>query len=124
MKNALAYCRYSSDNQRHESIEAQIRNINKFAVDNEIFIKRVFCDEAKTGRKTAGRDDFLEMIDFAKNDPTIDFILVDKIDRFGRNQADFVIYREMLRTHKVEIVSIKETGDKVKLDSPDDPKHI
>lgn len=124
MKNAVAYCRYSSDNQRHESIEAQIRNINKFAVDNEIFIKRVFCDEAKTGRKTAGRDDFLEMIDFAKNDPTIDFILVDKIDRFGRNQADFVIYREILRTHKVEIVSIKETGDKVNLDSPDDPKHI
>jgi site-specific DNA recombinase len=46
---AIAYARYSSDNQRDESITAQLRAIKDYADKNEIIIIREYTDEAKTG---------------------------------------------------------------------------
>jgi site-specific DNA recombinase len=46
---AVAYARYSSDNQRQESITAQLRAVNSYAEKNGINIIREYTDEALSG---------------------------------------------------------------------------
>ncbi len=60
MKAAI-YARYSSDNQREESIEAQIRAINEFAERENIQIVKTYIDEARSAT-TDDRPQFLKMI--------------------------------------------------------------
>ncbi len=58
---AAAYARFSSDNQREESIEAQLNIIKNFAAQNGYEIVREYTDEAKSAR-TDNRPNFLAMI--------------------------------------------------------------
>jgi len=44
--NGVIYARYSSDNQREESIEGQLRECNNFAKRNDITIVDSYIDRA------------------------------------------------------------------------------
>jgi len=44
---AAAYARYSSDNQREESIEAQLRAIKEYCEKNNVQLVKIYTDEAK-----------------------------------------------------------------------------
>ena len=61
LKKAVIYARYSSTNQREESIEAQVRACNKYAKDNHYTIINIYKDSAKSAT-TANRPAFQEMI--------------------------------------------------------------
>ena len=54
--NAVIYARYSSDNQREESIEGQIRECTAYAERNGITVVRHYIDRALSA-KTDNRDD-------------------------------------------------------------------
>ena len=54
---AVIYARYSSDNQREESIEGQIRECTAFAKKNGITILRHYIDRAFSA-KTDNRPEF------------------------------------------------------------------
>ena len=86
MKTAYAYARYSSDNQREESIDAQLRAISEYCAQNDIQILRVFKDESFSAR-TDKRPAFQKMFGLIKDVPA-DFVIVHKLDRFARNRAD------------------------------------
>lgn len=58
---AAVYARFSSDRQREESIEAQIRAIEAYAERENITIVKTYIDRAKTAT-TDRRPDFLQMI--------------------------------------------------------------
>lgn len=49
--HAVIYTRYSSDNQRSESIDAQIRLIRKWAQEHNIIIDKVYADEAQSAKE-------------------------------------------------------------------------
>lgn len=53
---AVIYARYSSDNQREESIEGQIRECTAFAEKNGITILRHYIDRAFSARPTTARN--------------------------------------------------------------------
>ena len=57
----VIYARYSSDNQREESIEGQLRECMAFAEKNGITIIGTYIDRAMSAR-TADRPDFQRMI--------------------------------------------------------------
>ena len=57
----VIYARYSSDNQREESIEGQLRECNEFAIKNDIQIAGTYIDRALSA-KTDNRPDFQRMI--------------------------------------------------------------
>ena len=59
--NAVIYARYSSDNQREESIEGQIRECTAFAEKNGITILRHYIDRAYSA-KMDNRPEFQNMI--------------------------------------------------------------
>lgn len=49
---AVAYCRFSSEMQREESIDAQKNFIYTFASQNNYEIIDYYCDRAKSGKNT------------------------------------------------------------------------
>lgn len=59
--NGVIYARYSSDNQREESIEGQLRECLAFAEKNDIQIIETYVDRALSA-KTDNRPDFQRMI--------------------------------------------------------------
>ena len=48
-KTAVGYCRFSSDHQRSESIDAQKRAIQQYADENGIIILNWYLDYAQSG---------------------------------------------------------------------------
>ena len=105
----VIYARFSSTNQRDESIDAQERAIKKFAQKYNIVIAKEYIDRAKSAT-TADRPEFQRMIkDSAKGDFQV--VLVHKLDRFARNRYDSLVYRAMLQKNHVELISISEPYD-------------
>ncbi len=102
----VIYTRYSSNNQREESIEGQIRENTAFAEKNGIEIVGTYIDRAFSA-KTDNRPEFQRMIkDSAKRN--FDVVIVWKLDRFARNRIDSAKYRALLRMNNVKIVSATE----------------
>ena len=103
---AVIYARYSSDNQREESIEGQIRECSAFAEKNGITILRHYIDRAFSA-KTDNRPEFQNMIkDSSKR--LFDMIIVWKLDRFARNRYDSARYKAALKKNGVKVVSATE----------------
>lgn len=48
--NAVIYARYSSDNQREESIEGQLRECKEYAVKNGMTILNTYIDRALSAK--------------------------------------------------------------------------
>ena len=84
--NAVIYARYSSDNQREESIEGQIRECTAYAERNGITVVRHYIDRALSA-KTDNRPDFQQMIRDS-NKKLFEIVLVWKFDRFARNRFE------------------------------------
>ena len=61
MMKAVIYARYSSDNQREESIEGQLRECMEFAEKNDITVIGNYIDRALSA-KTDNRPEFQKMI--------------------------------------------------------------
>ena len=104
--NGVIYARYSSDNQREESIEGQLRECKEYAARNEITIIRTYIDRAFSA-KTDNRPQFQQMI-HDSNSHLFDTVLVWKLDRFSRNRYDSAYYKRILKNNKVHIISVTE----------------
>ena len=104
--NGVIYARYSSDNQREESIEGQLRECKEFAEKNDIQIVDTYIDRALTA-KTDNRPNFQKMIKDSEK-RAFDVIIVWKLDRFARNRYDSAHYKAMLKKRKVRVLSATE----------------
>ena len=103
---AVIYARYSSDNQREESIEGQMRECTEYASRNNITIVGSYVDRAQSAR-TAGRPEFQRMIaDSEKH--IFDAVIVWKLDRFSRDRYDSAYYKQALKKNGVKVISAKE----------------
>ena len=103
---AVIYARYSSDSQREESIEGQLRECTAFAEKNGITILRHYIDRAFSA-KTDNRPEFQNMIkDSGKK--LFDMVIVWKLDRFARNRYDSARYKAQLKKNGVKVVSATE----------------
>lgn len=102
----VIYARYSSDNQREESIEGQIRENTAFADKNGIEIVGTYIDRAYSA-KTDNRPDFQKMIKDSAG-KSFDVVIVWKLDRFARDRYGSAFYKRALRKNGVRVVSATE----------------
>lgn len=112
-KRLVAYARYSSDNQREESIDAQLRYINEYAAANNMIIIKTYIDRAMSG-KLDKRPEFLQMIMDSRKG-IFEVVIVHKLNRFSRNQYDASKYKHKLQRNNVKLLSVLERLD----DSPE-----
>lgn len=97
--NAVIYARYSSDSQREESIEGQLRECREYAERNNMTIVGTYIDRALSA-KTADRPEFQHMIkDSAKE--LFEIVLVWKLDRFSRDRYDSAHYKHILKKNSM-----------------------
>lgn len=113
IQRVALYARFSSDNQRTESIDAQIRAMKAYCQQQHWRIVATYIDEARSA-KTDNRPDFQRMIQDSGKD-LFDIVLVHKLDRFSRNRYDSAIYKSKLKKNHVSIASVLERID----DSPE-----
>ena len=103
---AVIYARYSSDSQREESIEGQIRECTAYAKKNGITIVKHYIDRAISA-KTDNRPEFQQMIKDSDK-KLFDIVLVWKLDRFARNRYDSARYKTQLKKNGVKLMSATE----------------
>lgn len=115
MIKAVIYARYSSHNQREESIEGQLRECQDFAQRNEMVIIGQYIDRAISG-KTDNRADFQRMIKESEKGH-FQAVIVYAIDRFARNRYDSATYKMRLRKNGVKVYYAKQS-------IPDTPEGI
>ena len=107
---AVIYARYSSDNQREESIEGQVRECQSFAERKGYTVIRTFIDRALSGTRADNRPEFQQMI----SDSTLrefQYVIVWKIDRFSRDKFDSVKYKYALKSSGVSVIFATEPID-------------
>lgn len=104
--NAVIYARYSSDNQREESIEGQLRECMAYAERKGLTVVHSYIDRALSA-KTDARPQFQKMIKDS-NTRKFEVILVWKLDRFSRNRYDSAYYKHLLQKNRVHVVSATE----------------
>ncbi|MFZ5974252.1 MAG: recombinase family protein [Bacillota bacterium] len=104
--NAVIYARYSSDNQREEFIEGQLRECNEYADRYGLTVIGTYIDRALSA-KTDDRPEFQRMIrDSAKR--LFEVVLVWKLDRFARSRTDSAMNKFILKKNGVRVISAKE----------------
>lgn len=106
---AALYARFSSDNQRSESIDAQIRAMTAYCNQRHIAIVETYVDEAKSAT-TDRRPSFQQMIADSVSH-RFNIVLVHKLDRFARNRYDSAVYKRELKKNGVTVYSVLENLD-------------
>lgn len=117
MTKGVIYARYSEGpRQTDQSIEGQVADCRSYAESHNIKIIGVYADRHISGKSTAGRDEFMRMIQDAEQH-LFDVVIVWKIDRFGRDRADIAIYKSKLKKAGVQLKYARESV-------PDGPEGI
>lgn len=102
----VIYARYSSHNQKEESIEQQVEECMTFAALNHIKIIRVYADKALSGR-TDKRPQFQKMMrDAEKRQFTV--VIAYKSNRIARNMLQALNYEDRLSKYGIETLYAKE----------------
>ena len=107
MAFAVIYARYSSDRQRDESIEDQVRVCRAEAERNGDEVVAVYADRAISGTDAEHRPEFQRMVADSADAPW-EVVYVYKVDRFARNRYDSAVYKARLRRNGVRVVSATE----------------
>ena len=71
------------------SLEAQKERLRSEAKHRKMQVCGEYSDEGKSGKNIAGRPEFKKMLsDIKSGKDDVDYVLVFKLSRFGRNAAD------------------------------------
>ncbi len=95
IKNAVIYARFSSDMQREESIEAQVRACTEYCRKKHYVVTNIYVDEAKSARDIIKRDAYNQMMADAI-EHKFDVIIFHKIDRNARNEFNYYSFKNTL----------------------------
>jgi site-specific DNA recombinase len=116
-KRAVLYLRVSTSKQADKdndpdgySLPAQEDACRRKAEALGAEVVAVFVDRGESA-KTADRRQFQRMLAFVQEHGDIDFVILDKVDRFARNRRDDANLMFELRTAGAQLVSVKENID-------------
>lgn len=110
-KTAYIYLRVSTKEQLELSPYAQLKDILKYCLDNEIWVpyENIFIDGGISGKSADNRVEFQNMINHALDKKNLSkLILVHKFDRFARNREESVLYKSKLKKYGIKVISVKE----------------
>ena len=96
MLRAVIYARFSSDMQREESIDAQVRACKEYCRRNGYLVTNIYVDEAKSGRTVLKREAYNQMMVDAR-EKKFDIIIFHKIDRNARNEFNYYTFANNLQ---------------------------
>lgn len=106
---AVIYARFSSDDQRAESITAQVRACRAYAEHSGLTVGEIYSDEAVSGKgsATAKRKNYQRMLRDAEAG-RFDVVLIHKYDRVARSLPEHVSLVARLDKAHVELVAVAQ----------------
>ena len=111
-KKYVSYVRVSTEMQVDGfSLDGQHNRIARFGEREEMVCVGKYEDAGKSGKSIEGRPDFKRMIADIENGLRVDYILVYKLSRFGRNAADILNSLERVQEYGVELICVEEGID-------------
>ena len=100
------------------SLDAQKDKLKKYAEFQEMEIVGEYSDEGHSGkniRGIEGRPQFLQMLkDIESGKDKVDFVLVFKLSRFGRNAADVLSSLQRMQDFGVNLICVEDGIDSSK----------
>lgn len=102
--DAAIYARFSSDNQREQSIEDQLRVCRDYCKQKGLTVISEYHDSALSGL-TDARPDFQRMIRDGER-RVFDVLVLYSLDRFARDKYDSAIYKRRLKKAGVQIAYV------------------
>ncbi|MSS13798.1 recombinase family protein [Porcincola intestinalis] len=97
------------------SLEAQKERLTKYADFQHMEIVREYCDAGRSGKNISGRPEFTQMLqDVADDRDSVDYILVFKLSRFGRNAADVLNSLQYIQDYGVNLICVEDGIDSSK----------
>ena len=107
------YIRVSTEMQvEGYSLDAQKDKLIRYADYQNMEVVREYCDAGKSGKSIAGRPEFSQMLqDIADGRDEIDYILVFKLSRFGRNAADVLNSLQQIQDFGVNLICVEDGID-------------
>jgi len=93
------------------SLDGQRSSLKRFADREEMIVVDIYEDAGKSGKSIEGRPAFKKMLSDIENGLQIDYILVYKLSRFGRNAADILNSLEFIQSYGINLICIEEGID-------------
>ena len=114
--NCYLYTRVSTSMQvEGYSLDAQREKLRKYADYQEMHIAGEYSDEGKSGKNIGGRLAFQQMLsDIASGKDSIDYVLVFKLSRFGRNAADVLSSLQIMQDYGANLICVEDGIDSSK----------
>ena len=112
------YVRVSTDHEEQKSsLENQLTHFTNYIKSNKnwIFVQP-YIDEGITGTSDTKRENFLKMIEDAKNNK-FDLIITKEISRFSRNTLDSIKYTRLLLSYGVAVLFYQDNINTIYSDS-------
>ena len=97
------------------SLDAQKDKLKRYAEFQEMVIAGEYCDEGKSGKNIDGRPQFLQMLkDIEAMKDKVQYVLVFKLSRFGRNAADVLSSLQRMQDYGVNLICVEDGIDSSK----------
>lgn len=115
-RNCYIYTRVSTSMQVDGfSLDAQKDKLRKYAEFQELTVAGEYSDEGKSGKNIEGRPEFQCMLgDIASGRDDIEYVLVFKLSRFGRNAADVLNSLQLMQDYGVNLICVEDGIDSSK----------
>jgi site-specific DNA recombinase len=117
MKRAAIYLRVSTSKQADKdfdpdgySLPAQREACLRKAQEKGLEVVDEYMDRGESA-KTADRPEFQRLVERIRTKRDVDYVIVDKVDRFARNMRDAVNIIHELKAAGCQLVSVKENID-------------
>lgn len=97
------------------SLDAQKDKLKKYAEFQDMIVVGEYSDEGKSGKNIEGRPQFLQMLkDIESGKDKVEFVLVFKLSRFGRNAADVLSSLQRMQDFGVNLNCVEDGIDSSK----------
>lgn len=116
MKRCYIYTRVSTTMQVDGySLDAQKEKLERYAEFQEMKIMGEYSDQGRSGKSIEGREQFLQMMeDIESGKDKVDYVLVFKLSRFGRNAADVLNSLQHMQDFGVNLICVEDGIDSSK----------
>ena len=97
------------------SLDAQKDKLKKYAEFQGMIVAGEYFNEGKSGKNIEGRPQFLQMLkDIESGIDKVEFVLVFKLSRFGRNAADVLSSLQRMQDFGVNLICVEDGIDSSK----------
>ena len=111
-KRCAIYLRVSTEMQVDGfSLDGQRNCLKRYAEREGMIIKEIYEDAGKSGKSIEGRPAFQRLLNDIQKGLTIDYVLVYKLSRFGRNAADILNSLEFIQSYDINLIASEEGID-------------